>query len=120
MAFGVSRPRSTTSKAEVIKMRWTRRLLVALPLAIAGGLNVLMISADRFHLHRERTAGFGFLFAAPWAWLLDAGWFGNVRNHILKVFIGYAVILWIPAMLYSGCLWLLVMCIKRFTARRPN
>jgi hypothetical protein len=100
-------------------MRWIRRLLIALPLAIACVLNVLMIAANRFHLHREHIAGYGFLFATPWAWLLDRGWFGNVHNRSLEALFGYAVILWIPAVLYSGCLWLLVVGLKSFAGRRP-
>jgi hypothetical protein len=101
-------------------MRWTRRLLVALPLAIACGLNVLMVVANRFHLDREHIAGFGFLFATPWAWLLDGVWFGNIHNRFLEAFVGYAFFLWIPGVLYSGCLWLLVVGIGRLTARHPH
>jgi hypothetical protein len=89
-------------------MLWIRRFLITLPLAIAAVLNVLVIAADRLHLHREHIAGFGFLFATPWAWLLDhPSWFGNVHNRSLMALIGYALFLWIPAALYSGCLWLL-------------
>src|SRR5712692_4990081 len=58
--------------------------------------------------HREHVAGYGFLFATPWAWLLDhPRWLGNVHNRSLMALIGYVLFLWIPASLYSGCLWLL-------------
>jgi hypothetical protein len=97
-------------------MGWARRLLVALPVAIAAVLNLLLVTADRFHLHREHIAGYGFLFATPWAWLLDRDWFGNVHNRFLQTLVGYAVILWIPAVLYSGCLLLVGLGIS--AARR--
>jgi len=99
-------------------MDWARRLLLGLPMAIGAVLNVLMVVADRFHLHRERIAGYGFLFATPWAWLLDRGWFGNLHNRWLQALIGYAVILWIPAMLYSVCLWLVGLGIKAASGSR--
>ena len=101
-------------------MRWADRLLIALPFVIAGVLNVLSISASRFHLHSEDFAGYGFLFATPWAWLVDRGWFENVHSRSLELFIGYALILWIPATLYSACLWLLVVGIRRLATRRAN
>jgi hypothetical protein len=101
-------------------MGWTRRLLVAFPFAIACVLNVLMIAADRLHLHREHIAGYGFLFASPWGWVLDFGWFPNIHNRWLRVLSGYAVILWVPAALYSGCLWLLLVGLRNWSARRTG
>jgi hypothetical protein len=56
-------------------MVWIRRFLITLPFAIAAVLNVLLIAADRLHLNRQHVAGYGFLFATPWGWLLDSGWF---------------------------------------------
>ena len=99
-------------------MCWTKRLLIALPIAIAAALNVLMIVADQLHLHREHIEGYGFLFALPWAWLLDRSWFANLHNRLLEAILGYFFMLWIPASLYSVCLWLLVAGIKSFAARR--
>jgi hypothetical protein len=87
---------------------------------IALLLNVLMIAAGRFHFHREHIAGYGFLFFTPWAWLLDRGWFGNFHNRWFEVLVGYAFILWIPAALYSGCLWLLLAGIKLRVTRRSR
>jgi hypothetical protein len=52
-------------------MVWIRRFLITVPFAIAAVLNVPVIAADRLHLYREHVVGYGFLFAAPWAWLLD-------------------------------------------------
>jgi hypothetical protein len=86
-------------------MVWIRRFLITVPFAIAAVLNVLVIAADRLHLYREHVVGYGFLFAAPWAWLLDhPGWFRSVHNRSLMALIGYVLFLWIPAALYSGCL----------------
>ena len=88
-------------------MVWIRRFLITLPFAIAAVLNVFLIAADRLHLNRQHVAGYGFLFATPWGWLLDSGWFPIVHSRSLMVLIGDVLILWIPAALYSGCLWLL-------------
>ena len=74
-----------------------------MPFAAATTLTVLISFADRFHLRSERIAGYGFLFGAPWAWLLDHSWFGNVN---------YAIVLWIPALLYFVCLWLLLRVLR--------
>ncbi len=104
----------------LINMGSTRRLLVASPFAIAFVLNVLMLAADRLYWRRERIAGYGFLFARPWGWVLDRNWFGNVHNRWLAALIGYAVILWIPALLYSGCLWLLLVGLKIGAVRHPR
>ena len=79
-------------------MFWTRRLLLSLPFAVAAVLTVLVTLADRLHLNLERVAGYGFLFATPWAWLLNRGWLAGFHPLI--------VVLWIPAVLYSSFLWL--------------
>jgi hypothetical protein len=89
-------------------MSWPKRLLLISPFAVAAVLTALIIIADRLHLRSEHIAGFAFLFGAPWAWLLDHGWFGNVQSRGAESLITYAVILWIPALLYSACLWLLL------------
>ena len=92
-------------------MLWIRRIVVSLPLAIAGVLNVLIVFADRLHLRLERIAGYGFLFATPWAWvlaLLDGSRSRWVHSRWVESLIQYAVVLWIPALLYSVVLWLLI------------
>jgi hypothetical protein len=99
-------------------MGWAGRLLVGLPVGIAAVLNVLMVAADRLHLYRHRIAGYGFLFAMPWSGLLDRGWFGNLHTRWLQALIGYGVILWIPAVLYSVCLWLVVLSIRAAVGSR--
>ena len=101
-------------------MTWERRLLLAFPFAIAGILTTLMSIGERLQLHRERVAGFGFLFAAPWAWLIERLWVGNFQSPVLKTLVGYAVIFWIPALLYSGCLWLLLRGFGLLTRRHSR
>ena len=105
-------------------MRWTRRLLVASPFAIASVLNVLMLGVDRLHLHREHIAGYGFLFGTPWAWLIDYIfdhiWRGTVHSHWLTAATGYVAVLWIPAALYSTCLWLLFRGLKIISRRHSG
>lgn len=98
-------------------MIWPKRLLPAFPFVVAAALNVLITVADLFHLGREHIAGFAFLFGAPRAWLLDHDWFGNLRSQSLETLITYAVILWIPALLYSACLWLILRGLGFRTAR---
>ena len=98
-------------------MIWTKRLLLASPFAVAAALTALMIVADRFHLRSKHIAGFAFLFGAPWAWLLDHDWFGNLHSRWAESLITYAVILWIPALLYSACLWLILRGLGFRTAR---
>ncbi len=91
-------------------MSWPKRLL-SLPFLVAAGLTALMSLADRLHLRRQHIAGFMFLFGAPWGWLLDQGWFGNFHNRWIEKLISYVVILWIPALLYSACLRVLLLCL---------
>lgn len=93
-----------------IGLTWLKRIMLAVPFAVAAVLTILISFADRLHLRLERVAGYGFLFATPWAWLLDHDWFGNVHVHSrwVESLIDDAVILWIPALLYSASLWLLL------------
>lgn len=84
-------------------MAWARRLVLALPFAIAAVLNVLVKIARPLHWRSEHIAGYCFLFATPWGWLLDRGWLGSFASRWLVL-----LLLWIPALLYSGCLWLLM------------
>lgn len=89
-------------------MIWVKRFLVALPIAVAAILTVLNSFADRLQLHNNKVAGYSFLFFYPWAWLVDHDWLGHDHSRWLQSLIAYATILWIPAMLYSGCLVLLL------------
>jgi hypothetical protein len=90
-------------------MIWVKRILLSLPFALAAGLTVLISFSDRLHLRAERIAGYGFAFGTPWAWLLDHDWFGNLHSRWVESLITYAVLLWVPALLYSACLWLLLL-----------
>lgn len=109
---------STSLNQSSKSWNWLERTLLALPFVIALLLNVLMIATGRFHLHGQRVAGYGFIFGSPWAWLLDRGWVGNFQSRWLEALAVYAFILWIPAALYSGCLWLLIAGIKLGATRR--
>lgn len=90
-------------------MRWCRRGILALPFLVAASLNVLVCFADNLHLRIEHFAGLGFLFAAPWGWLLEHDWyFGHHPAQWVDNVVSYVAVLWIPALLYALSLWLLI------------
>jgi hypothetical protein len=91
--------------------------LIASPFAVAAALNVLSLAAGRWHLHSQQIPRYGFLFAVPWAWLLDQGW-PTIRQPRLEALLGYIVILWIPAALYSIFLWLVFAVVTRASRHR--
>ena len=97
-------------------MRWIKRLLLAAPFIVAFLLNALMVRADHLHLYREgeHMAGYGFLFATPWGWVVDHLWPGflHIHNRWMRDSLGYLALLWIPAALYSASLWLLLTGIQ--------
>ena len=97
---------------------WTKRILLALPLAAAFTLTVLLNVPLRFHLNRQHFAGYSFLFGRPWAWLLDRGPSG-APTHWMRGIASYAVVLWLPAFLYCICLWLLLRVLE-LAAHRPG
>jgi hypothetical protein len=83
-----------------------------------GGSAHLSLSSARYlHLHPQHIAGLAFLFGTPWAWLLEHDWFGNRHSLWLDHLIAYAVILWVPAVLYSASLWLLLRLLGMLVAR---
>jgi hypothetical protein len=98
-------------------MTWFKRFVIALPIAVAAVLTALSRLANPLHLRLEKVAGYGFLFFYPWAWLLDHDWFGHTHRPWLQSLIAYAIILWIPAMLYSGCLALLFRILEVMNGR---
>jgi len=99
-------------------MIWVKRMLLSLPLALAAGLTVLISFSDRLHLRSERIAGYGFAFATPWAWLLDHhDWFGNLHSRWVESLMMHIVLLWVPALLYSACLWLLLRVLGLLAGR---
>ena len=81
-------------------MRWVKILSIMLPGIIAAALNVTIVAAPHYNLYREHYIGLGFLFAAPWIWLLE-----NVGFQISRVSrsstVAYTIFLWLPAVLYS-------------------
>jgi hypothetical protein len=106
---------------------WVRRTLVALPLVVATVLTVLVSVADRFQLQRQHIAGYCFLFAAPWDWLLDRGWFGTVQSrsiHVqsrsIQLLVACTFILWIPALLYSGGLLFVFRLLRLWRTTRAH
>ena len=91
---------------------WTKRSLIAVPIAIAALLNALMVGVEHLHLRLGYIARYGFVFSGPWAWLANFADITNrlnVQNQWLRGFIFYVALLWIPAVLYSVCLWLLLV-----------
>lgn len=117
------------ASANLEMMRWIKQLLLVTPFMVALVLNVLIVRADHLHLYREgeHIAGYAFLFATPWAWLIDSIWSGFLdriwrgnHSYWLAALMGYATILWIPATLYSACLWLLVSGLKFMSRRHSN
>ena len=99
---------------------WTTRLLVSVPFAIAALLNAVMLGVEHLHLRLEYIARYGFTFLGPWAWFVDFADITdrlNVQNRWLGGFIWYVALLWIPALLYSVCVWLLLV-ILRIAERR--
>jgi hypothetical protein len=101
---------------EIKRMKTGRRSAIAVPFVMAFVLNLLSLVAYRFQWHQQRVAGYGFLFAVPWGWLIDA-LFVSIRSRWLSAVYGYTLILWLPATLYPVCLWLMLGGIQAFTIR---
>jgi hypothetical protein len=79
-----------------------------------------MVSVEHFHLRLTYIARYGFVFSGPWAWLVNVADITNhlnVQNRWLGGFIGYVALLWVPAVLYSVCVWFLLV-VLRIAARR--
>lgn len=104
----------------ITKNTWTNRLLIALPFAIAALLNALMVGIEHLHLRLDYVARYWFVFSGPWMWLVDVV---NIADHVnignpwLRGFISYVALLWIPAVLYAVCVWLLLVVLG-IAARR--
>jgi hypothetical protein len=102
------------------KSSWANRLLVAIPFAIAALLNALMVGVEHLHLRLDYIARYGFVFSGPWVWLegiTDITNHVNVQNGWLRGFLAYVTLLWIPAVLYAVCVWLLLVILR--IAARP-
>jgi hypothetical protein len=98
----------------VSKQNTLRRTLLLLPFGIAAVLTFLLGVVG---VRSEHVAALAFLFATPWAWLLDRGSFPDLHNHWIRALVLYLVLLWIPALLYSACLWLLLRAISYAAGR---
>jgi len=96
---------------------FARRLFLSVPFGIAAVLNVFMIVAPLLRI--QRLEAYVFLFFAPWAWLLDQGWLPEIGSRWFEVVAVYIVLLWIPAALYSGILWLVLRAFS-FSAGRAK
>jgi hypothetical protein len=96
---------------------WLKRILLTLPFAVAAGLTAILAFGPSFPMRREHVAGYAFLFGSPWAWLLDHNWLGSSHSAGLEHFITYMVILWVPALLYAACLWLVLRGIAYVSTR---
>jgi hypothetical protein len=107
----------------ITKSSWTTRLLVAAPFAIAALLNALMLGVEHLHLRLDCIARNGFVFSGPWVWLVNVADITNrlnVQNRCLGGFIAYVALLWIPAVLYSVCVWLLLVVLRIAAGRLLN
>lgn len=94
--------------------------MIAVPLAIAALLNAVMLGVEYVHLRLDYIARYGLIFPGPWAWLVNVADITNhlnVQNRWLAGVIFYVALLWIPAVLYSVCFWLLLVVIR--IAARP-
>ena len=97
-----------------------RRGLIALPFAIAAILNALLLLGSPVWIRSHRIERDGFLFGAPWAWLIDPLPFGDFHNNLANQVLGYVAILWIPALLYSLCLCLLLRALHVMSSLRSQ
>jgi hypothetical protein len=95
---------------------WARRIVVLVPFAFAATLNTLAALARPMHWRSEHLAGYCFLFMTPWAWLLDRGWVGTTQSKVLNSIFAALLILWIPALLYSVSLWLILRFVRLCSA----
>jgi hypothetical protein len=96
-------------------MSLARRLAIASPFVVAALLNALMLGVEHFHFRLDFIARYGFVFYGPWSWLINIGDITNrlnVQNGWLRGFTAHFVLLWIPAVLYSVCVWLLLVVLK--------
>jgi len=79
-----------------------------------------MVGVEHLHVRLDYIARYGFLFSGPWLWLegvTDITNHVNVQNGWLRGFLAYVTLLWIPAVLYAVCVWLLLVILR--IAARP-
>ena len=102
----------------VSKRNTLRDLVLLLPFRIAGLVTVFLSIADRLRIGTDQLAQLSFLFAKPWAWLLDFGAVPGL-SHSTRGLGLYVLLLWIPAALYSAALCLLARISPDESKRRP-
>jgi hypothetical protein len=93
-------------------MRWAKRILLPIPFVMAAVLNCLMWASDHYRWQGQHAWRYAFLFAMPWARLLGEIWVPSPRSHVFQVLLAYALVLWIPAALYCGCLWIVLRVVQ--------
>src|SRR5260370_13851317 len=79
-----------------------------------------MVGVEHFHLRLNYIARYWLVFYRRWVWLANFADITNrlhVQNPRLGGLITYVVLLWIPAVLYSMCVWLLLVVFS-IAARR--
>ena len=94
--------------------------MIAAPFAAAALLNAIMVGVEHLHLRLDYIARYGFVFSGPWVRLVNFADITNrlnVQNRWLGGFVTYVALLWIPAVLYSICVWLLLVVLS-IAARR--
>lgn len=87
--------------------------MLMFPFMVAAVLNVLISVAKPMQWDSKHLNGYCFLFGTPWVWLLDHGWVWNlIQNRTVDSILATLVLLWIPAALYSGCVWLILRLVR--------
>jgi hypothetical protein len=95
-------------------MNWKARLIAILPFVIAAILMSFALNAHRWDIARSHNLErYLFLFALPWAWIVDSISAPRFQNHLADVLVFYALLLWLPAFLYSLCIWTLIRLVGR-------
>ena len=92
-------------------------MLLAFPFGVAAVLSLLVSVARPLHWRSQRLVGYCFLFATPWLWLLNGGEFEWIHSRWLNILMNHLILLWIPAFLYSGGLWLLLRIFRTALGR---
>lgn len=99
----------------VSKRNTLRDLVLLLPFGIAGLATIFLSIADRLRPGTDQLAQLSFVFAKPWAWLLDFGAVPGL-SHSTRGLGLYVLLLWIPAALYSAALWVVFRTVRYATS----
>ena len=95
-------------------MNWKARLLLILPFIVAAALTILAHS-DWGVARSHGLEKYIFLFALPWAWLIDSIQVHRIQNHIADTLVTYVMLLWLPAFLHSLCIGAIIRLLGRRT-----